>query len=144
MNIEKLFTRDSREQKYKKTESSILERNSRKFQSFNLTSFNVLVAGESGSGKTTFIKCFQKFAKKKSSDVSHKTDKVQNATETESSDKASTFQKTSSFEVYNIQELNFKNYNFNLIDSPGYGSLGENRKWISEIKSFIKSKVLSL
>jgi septin family protein len=57
MNVEKMIN-SSQIKEDTLNEVSILEKNNQKFLNLNPVNFNVLVIGESESGKSTFIKCF--------------------------------------------------------------------------------------
>ena len=103
-----------------------------------------MVVGESGTGKTTFIKCFQKIAEK--SDETRNcginnihTNKTEDNEEYLNDEHVCS--STRSFISYNIKSSTHKYDNIVLIDSPGYGSHIESNKWKNNIIEYLLDQV---
>jgi septin family protein len=134
------------------SELAILEKNKQIFLSKNQVNFNVLVVGESGAGKTTFIKNFLKKVEKlttkgknNQNDISMENNSFnvyceQNFPINEDDIKSGIY--TSKFDSYKVNHLsNSHNYNFRIIDSPGYPSHGKQNDWLNQILEYIHRRV---
>lgn len=103
-----------------------------------------MVVGESGTGKTTFIKCFQKIAEKldESRICGVKDFQTVNSQEDEELlNDESVCSSTRSFISYYIKSSTHKYDNLVFIDSPGYGNHIENTKWKNKIIEYIHNQV---
>ena len=96
----------------------------------------MLVVGENGNGKTTFIKCFQNKSQKSNLNFSNTSN---NLSKNNKYGDILTEQSTDSFHAFEMS--NAYNAKFNLIDSPGYGSNIDNQKWINMIVKFLEDRV---
>ena len=105
----------------------------------------MLVTGESGIGKTTFIKCFQKISKKYTENLINSDKKNKNEFKYKTSSKSEKKHiqnSTIDFENYTINNQE-KNFNFNMIDSPGYGGYMDNNCWLNKMINYLISQVNS-
>lgn len=155
MNMEKLLLNHKGEnngfvENY--SELDILEKNKQIYLSKNKVNFNVLVLGESGSGKTTFIKNFLKKVEKlnvkgknNQNDISLDNNSFNVYSEQNfpiNEDDIKTGINTSKFVSYKVNHLsNSHNYNFRIIDSPGYKSYSSQADWYNQIIEYINLKV---
>ena len=128
----------------------------------------MIVIGESGSGKTTFIKCFLDKMRKSSninnntsstrensdSNIKNNTNKNNNIFNTkliedvffmsdEDDINRNDFASKLVFNSHTVQytTTNNKNFEFKIIDSPGYGNSLNNKKWLVEIIDYVKKRV---
>ena len=105
------------------------------------------MVGESGVGKTSFIKCFVNIAEKYDNLNSRNTKKSSNNTlEDDINNSENDFyeSKTLRFHYYFVKSLNNYNNKFTFIDSPGYGDSLDSQNWIKEIINYITIQVLIL
>ena len=120
----------------KNPEFSLLNKNIDKYQSLNPLKFNIMVVGERGLGKTTFINCFLEKLKQSNNDMIYTDDSFIKANNS-SQDK-----KTDSYISYKYKCLiPSQNFNIEIIDTPGYGSDLNIRNWLIDLKRFIKLRV---
>ncbi len=130
--------------------------------------FNIIVIGESGTGKTTFIKCFLNKMQKQCNSNNSSTNEnshsffvnnnfnekrsltfnmIEDVIFEKDEDEASLEKKinnssTLSFTAHTVKHISSKKYNqITLIDSPGYGHSLNNKKWLKEIIEYIKKRV---
>ncbi len=118
---------------YKVSELSLLEKNKLKILSLNPVNFNIVLIGESGVGKTTFVKSFM--TKLLQSEKFEQTSKNQAITpiETESKD----------FQTYTYNSQSEKeNFNLDIIDYKGYRQNLKINSWVKKTLSFFKNRVL--
>lgn len=117
------------------SELAILQKNKQIFLSFNQIDFNVLIVGESNSGKTTFIKNFLKKVEKLSSHSGKSSDNYNDFF-------AKDGNQSNEFKVFTVNTLSIsQNYNLRMIDSPGYCSRFNKDEWLNYIIEFINNKV---
>ena len=158
LNMKKTMHREKKNNQVKScSELEILEINKQIFLSLNPINFNILVVGESGSGKTSFIKTFLKKVEKMSNKGKNYNDGFSSLDNNSSfnvfSEKNDPINEedikegifTSEFESYIVNNLSSShNYNFKIIDSPGYGSNCSQTEWLNKILEYLHIKVFTV
>ena len=154
MNLELLFQNEEIKSIQNCNELHILKSNKHKFISQNNLVFNVLVTGESGSGKTLFIKNFlKKIEKNVKNSTSHLKNKLDYNAKIEfdvyNSEDKLIFENdiqvgipTKEFIEYRINNLSLtQNNKFRIIDSPGYSGTKDSQSNTTKVIEYINYKV---
>jgi len=126
------------------SELALLQKNKQIFLSLNPINFNVLIVGESMSGKTffikNFIKKFDKISKLKNTVLEQN---LNLDLENEMLVNEQEFVKSKrKFDLYDLSYLSIsQNYYLRLFDSYGYSSELNKNDWLNDIIEFISNKV---
>jgi septin family protein len=115
------------------SELSLLEKNKFKIQSLNPVNFNIVLVGESGVGKTSFVKSFM--TKLFQSENSEQTSNNQTIAPIQSESK--------DFQTYTYNSrFEKENFNLEIIDYKGYRQNLKINFWVKKTLSFFKNRVL--
>ena len=126
------------------SELALLQKNKQIFLYLNPINFNVLIVGESMSGKTffikNFIKKFDKISKLKNTVLEQN---LNLDLENEMLVNEQEFVKSKrKFDLYDLSYLSIsQNYYLRLFDSYGYSSELNKNDWLNDIIEFISNKV---
>ena len=126
------------------SELALLQKNKQIFLSLNPINFNVLIVGESMSGKTffikNFIKKFDKISKLKNTVLEQNLNlDLENEMLVDEQEFVKSKRK---FDLYDLSYLSIsQNYYLRLFDSYGYSSELNKNDWLNDIIEFISNKV---